>query len=279
MKKWLILMLLCVFAFFVWMPLWMLLSASFQGAAETANNLAPVLGDGTGYARWHLIPQAPTLRAYIELLLDTPEFFVMFWNACGQVFPIVLGQILIGAPAAWAFARFSFPWKRTLYALYIILMLLPFQVTMVSSYFVLDRMGLMNTVWAIILPGAVSTFPVFLMIRFFSAIPSTITEAAALDGAGPLQIFWYLGLPLGAPGILSAVVLGFLEYWNALEQPLTFLKDKTLWPISLYLPTVTPENAAVSLVASVMMMLPALLIFLFGQNYLEAGIAASGLKD
>lgn len=279
MKKWLILMLLCVFAFFVWMPLWMLLSASFQGAAETANNLAPVLGDGTGYARWHLIPQVPTLRAYVELLLDTPEFFVMFWNACGQVFPIVLGQILIGAPAAWAFARFSFPWKRTLYALYIILMLLPFQVTMVSSYFVLDRMGLMNTVWAIILPGAVSTFPVFLMIRFFTAIPSTITEAAALDGAGPLQIFWYLGLPLGAPGILSAVVLGFLEYWNALEQPLTFLKDKTLWPISLYLPTVTPENAAVSLVASVMMMLPALLIFLFGQNYLEAGIAASGLKD
>lgn len=279
MKKWLILMLLCVFAFFVWMPLWMLLSASFQGAAETANNLAPVLGDGTGYARWPLIAQAPTLRAYVELLLDTPEFFVMFWNSCGQVFPIVLGQILIGAPAAWAFARFSFPWKRTLYALYIILMLLPFQVTMVSSYFVLDRLGLMNTVWAIILPGAVSTFPVFLMIRFFTAIPSTITEAAALDGAGPLQIFWYLGLPLGAPGILSAVVLGFLEYWNALEQPLTFLKDKTLWPISLYLPTVTPENAAVSLVASVIMLLPALLIFLFGQNYLEAGIAASGLKD
>lgn len=279
MKKWLILMLLCVFAFFVWMPLWMLLSASFQGTAETASNLAPVLGDGTGYASWPLIAQAPTLRAYVELLLDTPEFFVMFWNACGQVFPIVLGQILIGAPAAWAFARFSFPWKRALYALYIILMLLPFQVTMVSSYFVLDRLGLMNTVWAIILPGAVSTFPVFLMIRFFAAIPSTITEAAALDGAGPLQIFWYLGLPLGAPGILSAVVLGFLEYWNALEQPLTFLKNKTLWPISLYLPTVTPENASVSLVASVMMMLPALLIFLFGQNYLEAGIAASGLKD
>ena len=215
----------------------------------------------------------------MELLLDTPEFFVMFWNACGQVFPIVLGQILIGAPAAWAFAHFSFPWKRMLYTLYIILMLLPFQVTMVSSYFVLDRLGLMNTVWAIILPGAVSTFPVFLMIRFFAAIPSTITEAAALDGAGLLQIFWYLGLPLGAPGILSEVVLGFLEYWNALEQPLTFLKDKTLWPLSLYLPTVTPENAAVSLVASVMMLLPALLIFLFGQNYLEAGIAASGLKD
>ena len=91
--------------------------------------------------------------------------------------------------------------------------------------------------------------------------------------------FRSIGLPLGAPGILSAVVLGFLEYWNALEQPLTFLKDQTLWPLSLYLPTVTADNAGASLAASVIMLLPALLIFLFGQKYLEAGISASGLKD
>ena len=158
-------------------------------------------------------------------------------------------------------------------------MLMPFQVTMVSSYLVLDGLGLMNTVWAIILPGAVSTFPVFLMVRFFTAIPSALTEAAALDGAGPFQTFLHVGLPLGAPGILSAVVLGFLEYWNALEQPLVFLKDKTLWPLSLYLPTVTADNAGVSLVASVIMLVPALLIFLFGQKYLEAGISAAGMKD
>ena len=203
----------------------------------------------------------------------------MFWNSCKQVFPIVAGQFVIGAPAAWAFARFRFRGKGVLYALYIILMLMPFQVTMVSSYFVLDRLGLMNTVWAIILPGAVSTFPVFLMIRFFAAIPSALTEAASLDGAGAWQIFIHLGLPLGVPGILSAVVLGFLEYWNALEQPMTFLKDQTLWPLSLYLPTVTAENAGASLAASVIMLTPALLIFLFGQKYLEAGIAASGMKD
>ncbi len=107
------------------------------------------------------------MKPYVELLLDAPGFFTMFWNSCKQVFPIVAGQIVIGAPAAWAFARFRFRGKGVLYALYIILMLMPFQVTMVSGYFVLDRLGLMNTVWAIILPGAVSTFPVFLMIRFF----------------------------------------------------------------------------------------------------------------
>lgn len=279
MRKWMIAMLLSAAAFFVWVPLWMLLSASFMGSREMVHNLAPVLNEEAGYAHWPILPQYPTLKPYVELLLDAPEFFTMFWNSCKQVFPIVVGQIVIGAPAAWAFARFRFRGKGVLYALYIILMLMPFQVTMVSSYFVLDRLGLMNTVWAIILPGAVSTFPVFLMIRFFAAIPSALTEAASLDGAGAWQIFIHLGLPLGVPGILSAVVLGFLEYWNALEQPMTFLKDQTLWPLSLYLPTVTAENAGASLAASVIMLTPALLIFLFGQKYLEAGIAASGMKD
>lgn len=279
MRKWMIAMLLSAATFFVWVPLWMLLSASFMGSREMVHNLAPVLSEEAGYAHWPILPQYPTLKPYVELLLDAPEFFTMFWNSCKQVFPIVVGQIVIGAPAAWAFARFRFRGKGVLYALYIILMLMPFQVTMVSSYFVLDRLGLMNTVWAIILPGAVSTFPVFLMIRFFAAIPSALTEAASLDGAGAWQIFIHLGLPLGVPGILSAVVLGFLEYWNALEQPMTFLKDQTLWPLSLYLPTVTAENAGASLAASVIMLTPALLIFLFGQKYLEAGIAASGMKD
>lgn len=279
MKKWMIAMLLSAAALFVWVPLWMILSASFMGSREMVHNLAPVLSEKAGYAHWPILPQYPTLKPYVELLLDAPEFFTMFWNSCRQVFPIVAGQIVIGSPAAWAFARFRFRGKGVLYALYIILMLMPFQVTMVSSYFVLDRLGMMNTVWAIILPGAVSTFPVFLMIRFFAAIPSALTEAASLDGAGAWQIFIHLGLPLGVPGILSAVVLGFLEYWNALEQPMTFLKDQTLWPLSLYLPTVTAENAGASLAASVIMLMPALLIFLFGQKYLEAGIAASGMKD
>lgn len=279
MKKWFIGMILALLACLVWVPLWMLLTGSLMGAEEVEQNLAPVLSGNGGNAVWPLLPMYPTLQPYVELLLDTPEFFAMFWNSCRQVFPVVLGQVPIGAPAAWAFARFQFPGRKALYGLYIVLMLMPFQVTMVSSYLVLDGLGLMNTIWAIILPGAVSTFPVFLMVRFFAAIPSALTEAAALDGAGPLAIFLHIGLPLGAPGILSAVVLGFLEYWNALEQPLTFLQDKTLWPLSLYLPTVTAENAGASLAASVIMLTPALLIFLFGQRYLEAGISASGMKD
>ena len=278
-RKWLILCVLTFLAFFLLTPLWLLVSGSLMGGAEAAQNFAPVLEDAAGSALWPLLPKYPTLQPLVELLLDSPEFFKMFWNSCAQVFPLVAGQIFIGAPAAWAFARYDFKGKKALFLLYIILMLMPFQVTMVSSYLVLDGMGLMDTVFAVVLPGAASTFPVFIMTRFFAAIPSSLTEAAALDGADPLGVFLRIGLPMGAPGILSAVVLGFFEYWNALEVPLTFLKDPKNWPLSLYLPSISADNLGISLMASVVMLVPALLIFLFGQKYLEQGICAAGLKD
>lgn len=263
----------------IWLPFWLLLSGSLMGQEELSQNLGPVLGELEGWANWPLLPAYPTLRPYVELLLDSPAFFVMFWNSVKQVVPILALQVLVGAPAAWSLAQYRFRGRQCIYFLYIALMLLPFQVTMVSNFLLLDRLGLMDTAWAIILPGAFNTFPVFIMTRFFSSVPHAILEAAALDGASPLRCFISIGLPLGAPGILSAVVLGFLEAWNALEQPLAFLQDKTLWPLSLYLPTVTMDTLGVSVAASMLMLTPALLIFLFGQPYLEQGITAAGLKE
>jgi len=278
-KKAVLISVLSAIALFVAVPLWLLVSGSFMGAKEAAQNFAPALGGSPGFAIWPLLPKYPTLRPYVELMLDTPQFFVMFWNSCSQVFPVIFGQVLIGAPAAWAFARYRFKGKKILFTLYIVLMLMPFQVTMVSSYLVLDRLGLIDTALAVILPGVASTFPVFIMTRFFSAIPASLIESAEMDGAGPLRLFLRIGLPMGAPGILSAVVLGFLEYWNALQIPLTFLKTKSLWPLSLYLPAISSDTVGVSMVASVIMLIPALLIFLFGQTYLEQGISATGLKE
>jgi len=250
-----------------------------MGANEVVQNIGPALTESQQTAAWPLFPMYPTLRSYISLLLDTPEFFVMFWNSVRQVGAILLGQLLVACPAAWAFARYRFRGRKLLFSLYIALMLMPFQVTMVSSYLVLDRINLLDTAWAVILPAAFSTFPVFIMHRFFSGIPDALIEAAELDGAGAWQVFWHVGLPLGSPGILSAVVLGFLDNWNALEQPMTFLKNPANWPLSLYLPNLATNNMGISLAASIMMLLPALLIFLFGQRYLEQGIRASGLKE
>ena len=158
-------------------------------------------------------------------------------------------------------------------------MVLPFQVTMVSGYLVLNAAGLMDTHWAVILPGIFGTLPVFILRRTFAAIPGGMLEAARVDGAGDFRLFLYVGIPLGKSGIFSIVILGFLEYWNAVEQPLTFLKTQSLKPLSLYLPQITASEASVSFAASVVMLLPALLLFFFGQEYLEQGIAASGIKE
>ncbi|WMJ87699.1 carbohydrate ABC transporter permease [Anaerocolumna sp. MB42-C2] len=261
------------------LPLWVVIFGSFMGNAEIAGNLAPILSDGAGNIKWTLIPQYPTLRPYVELLLDSPAFFVRFQNSLCQVCPLLVGQLFIAVPAAWAFSRFEFLMKKLLFIFYMAFMIMPFQVTMVSNYLVLDRLKLLDTNLAIILPGMFSTFPVFIMTKFFTSIPVSLLEASELDGANEWQIFIHIGIPMGMSGIVSSCILGFLENWNAIEPALTFLSDQSLWPLSLYLPEIAVDKAGVSLAASVIMITPPLLVFFYGQSYLEQGICASGLKE
>ena len=195
-----------------------------------------------------------------------------------SVAAVLLGQMAVGIPAAWAFAAYEFPFRKWILTLYIVLMLLPFQVTMLSSYLVLDGMGMMNTRRAIVLPAIFSTFPVFVCYGGFSRIPGEMLDSARMDGAGEFLIFVRFALPLGKGGILSAMVLGFLEYWNLMEQPMAFLDDRWLWPLSLYLPEITWGQAGYAFCASVITLIPAAFVFIMGQDYLEQGIIYSGLK-
>lgn len=263
----------------VWWALWFMLSGALMPLDELKVAVGPVLSGSDGMATWPLLPSYPTLQPLAELLLDTPQFFHMFWNNFRIVLPSVAGQVLVGAPAAWALSRLRFTGRRFLFGLYIVLMLMPFQVTMVPNYLVAKQLGILDTFWAVILPFAFSAFPVFIMAKGFDAVPRALLEAAAIDGAGPVKTFVTVGLPLGVPGILSAVVLGFLECWNAIEQPMTFLKDPSRWPLSLYLSQIATERLGLAMVASLLMLAPAALIFLFGQKYLELGIQASGIKE
>ena len=260
-------------------PLIMMVSGSFLGPEELRESYGVVLEETSGPITLKLIPDFPTFRSYVELLLDSPDFFVMFWNSCRQVFPILIGQMAVGIPAAWAFARYDFPGRKILFLIYMILMVMPFQVTMVSNYLVLSKLSLMDTHWGVILPGIFSTFPVFIMEKFFNSIPDALIEAAKIDGANSFQIFLKVGIPLASSGIISSLILNFLEYWNAIEAPMTFLKTKSKLPLSLYLPQITTDQVSVSFVASVVMMIPAILGFLWGQEYLQQGIVASGLKE
>lgn len=280
MKKKIVFLILVLVSLFMCFPVVFLLAGSFMSVDELNTYLAPVLSEKSKeFVSWGLLPSYPTLRAYIELLLDTPEFFVMFWNSVKIVFLSVIGQLVFGIPAAWGFARYKFPFKKFLFTIYIVVMLMPFQVTMLSSYLVLDKLQLLNTHGSLILPAIFSTFSVFIMYRFFCNIPESIIESARIDGASEIIIFARIGIPLGMPGIMSAVVLQFLEYWNLIEQPLTFLKDKALWPLSIYLPNITLENADIAFTASAVTLIAAIIVFFAGQSYLEQGIAASAVKE
>ena len=259
-------------------PVFLLVSGSHMSRWELGEYLG-ALESGEGFLRWAWFPMYPTFSHYARLLFETPQFFTVFWNSMKLTVFSAGGQLLLAVPAAWAFAAYRFPFRRFLFTLYVMLMLLPFQVTMLSSYLVLNDLKLVNTHWAIILPAACSTYPVFLIYRGFQNIPRALLDAARIDGAGEWRIFWKIGLPLASNGILSAVVLGFLEYWSLIEQPLAFLENQSLWPLSLYLPEISLQQAGYSFAASVITLIPPAFVFFIGQDYLEKGIAASGMKE
>jgi len=149
---------------------------------------------------------------------------------------------------------------------------------MVSNYLVLGTLNLLDSHLSLILPGIWSTLPVFIMAKFFEGIPQTFIEAAHLDGANEFYVFFHIALPLGKPGIITAFMLGFFEAWNALEQPIAYLQNRSLWPLSLYLPDITADKASVAFAASVVLLFPSVLVFLNGQDFLEQGISSSGIK-
>lgn len=278
-RSWMNAVVLTALAIIVCLPVALLVSGSLTGEYEMHERLLPLVQESGSYVSWRWIPQFPDFSQFGKLLFTTPQFFVLFWNSMKITALILAGQLFTAVPAAWAFSRYQFWMKKALFTLYIVLMLLPFQVTMLSQYLVLDRTGLLNTHWAVILPAVFSTFPVFLIYRSFCGIPESLVEAARIDGAGEWYSFFRIGLPLAEGGILSAAVLNFLECWNLIEQPLAFLKDKAKWPLSLYLPQIGPDQAGFAMTASVITLLPALCVFAFGQDYLEQGISASGMKE
>ena len=261
------------------LPVFLILSGTLLSRYELKEIMMPLVSGTEAFMRWKFFPQYPTFEHYVRVLFYTPQFFVVFWNSVKIAAVILAGQLILAVPAAWAFAVYRFRFRRLLFTLYVLLMLMPFQVTMLSNYLVLDGLHLMNTHGAIILPAVFSTFPVFLIYRGFSSLPKGIIEAVRVDGAGELRIFLEIGLPLASNGVLSARVLGFLEYWSLMEQPLAFLENQTLWPLSLYLPEIGLDQAGYSFVASVITLIPPIFVFLAGQEYLERGIAASALKE
>lgn len=268
-----------VAAVIICLPLLMIPGGAFMDNMELRRLLAPVLTGREGYASWHLIPIYPTIAHFYRVLVASPEFYKLFWNSVGMTAAILIGQLLIGMPSAWAFAAFHFRGRDVIFGLYVVLMLLPFQVMLLPQYLILQKMHLYGNPASVILPAVFSTFSVFIMYRGFTRIDKEITDAARLDGAGEFQLFMHIGLPLGQTGIRAAMVLSFLEYWNLVEQPMAFLDKQKDWPLSLYLPQLGISQAGYAFAVSVIVLIPAIFVFALGQDALEEGITYIGVKE
>lgn len=269
---------LLIILFIILYPIYITFVHSFMGVREIEVNMGGIISGYTDILKLSILPSYPTLDSYKKVLLYADKFFLMFWNSCLYSASTVAGQIIIAAPAAFFIARYKFKGKKLIFWLYIAVMLMPFQVVMVSEYFVLKQIGIINTQLAIILPGIFGTFPVFILSKVYETIEEEIIDAAKVDGANSLTVFLKICMPIGKGGIISVSVLSFLEFFNIIEQPLIFLQNRNLWPLSLFFPKISLYNAGEVFAASIIIMIPAVLVFFIGEESLEEGMKAFEVK-
>jgi len=272
------------FALVFLLPTILTITNSFMEQSEISSNYGVIFENASGGATTYVsesvnlkfIPDKVSFSQYITTFIKSPEFLLKFWNSIILVVPVVILQVCVAAVAAYGLSRWRGKVRSAIFFSYVILMLMPYQVTLVPNYLVSDWLGILNTRWAIIFPGAFAPFSVFLLTKFMRRIPSSLIEAAMLDGAGEWQIFTRVCLPQCRSALYSIAILVFIDYWNMVEQPLILLNDTTKQPLSVYLSQINASEIGIAFAVATVYMIPSLLLFLHGEEYLVEGIAFSG---
>lgn len=262
-------------------PLIVTWTNSFMSQEEVSRNyssMGDILHPGEKFVDMHLIPEIVTLSQYKQLLVESPVYLNSFWNTMKIVVPVVLGQLAVSAMAAYAFTVLRFKGKEALFFLYIIVMLLPLQVTLMPNYLMADWLGIKDSYLAIILPGIFNPFGTFLLRQSMKQIPRAYIEAAQIDGAGHWRIFTSIVLPMVKSGLAAVLMLTLMEYWNLIDQAVIFISDSEKQPLSTFLASINAEQIGVSFAGASFFAFPILLVLLWGQDYLKDGIQLSGMK-
>ena len=220
-----------------------------------------------------LIPDKVVGSQYSSVLLKSPDYLMKFWNSVILTLPIMIFQVLLALGAAYSFARFRGRIREILFFVYLMIMLIPYQVSLVPNYMVNSWLGLLDTRWSIILPGIFAPFSVYILTKHMRRIPESIIEAAKLDGANEWRIFWKIAVPLCKGPI---AILVFIDYWNMVEQPLIMMSNNAYHPLSIFLSQINNGEIGLAFAVATIYMVPPILLFLYGEEYLADGIAYSG---
>jgi multiple sugar transport system permease protein len=241
-----------------------------------------------------LIPQNPTIEHYVKAFTDVP-FARYFLNSMFLAVIGVLSNLFLGSLAGYAYARLRFRGKQNLFRLQLTSLMVPGVVTIIPTYIILRSFpfaggndwqglggtGLLNSYWAIFLPGAAGTFAVFFMRQFFLTLPSELGEAARIDGCSEFGIFWRVYLPLCRPALATLALFTFQAGWNAFLWPVIVLTDPEMSTVQMGLQSFSfnhQTDYGPVMAASVVATLPLLFLFLYAQKYFVQGISFTGTK-
>ena len=270
-----------IFAIAFLLPTVLTITNSFMSEEEINANYGMIFSTTTGgyvskTVNLKFIPDKVTLSQYINGLIKSPEYLLKFWNSVLLVVPIVIFQVAIASVAAYSFTRWRGKIRSGIFFFYVILMLMPYQVTLVPNYLVSEWLHILDTNWAIWLPGIFSPFAVYLLTKYMRRIPLSVMEAAQIDGAGEWQIFRKICMPLCKGAMCSIAILIFIDYWNMVEQPLILLSDPEKHPLSVFLSKINSGEIGLAFAVATIYMVPPILVFLYGEDYLVEGITYQG---
>lgn len=219
---------------------------------------------------------------YAAVFQSSVPFVAFALNSVKVTLAVTLGQLVTCSMAGFAFARLRFPGRDALFILLLASLMVPGQVTIIPVFIIMRQLGLVDSHWALILPGLTSAFGVFLLRQFFMTMPQDLLDAARIDGAGPWTSFWRVALPLAGPSLAALTIITFNGTWNNYFTPLIFINtwDKMTLPLGItalrgYLGSGSP---AVVMAAVTMTVAPVLLVFLAAQRWFIAGITQTGIK-
>jgi multiple sugar transport system permease protein len=228
------------------------------------------------------IPAEPTLDAYATVLSRFP-FVRVFGNSVLVALLTTLGQLVICSMSGYAFARFRFFGRDALFILYLATLMVPFAVIVTPLFIIVTKLGWTNSYLGLVVPVMFSAFGTFFMRQFFLSIPRELEEAATIDGASTLTIFWRIIVPITTPALATLAVLSFMGSWNSFLWPLLIVNDRDLMTLPVALSTlqgIYPGQTQWNIVmaGTVLATIPTIIVFLFAQRWVIEGVAGSGVK-
>lgn len=227
-------------------------------------------------------PQAPTLDNYTTLLNDPQLPLGLFYrNSAIVALANVVTTLFTSSLFGFIFAKYQFPGKRPLFWFVMAIMMIPFQVTMIPGYLILVRLNLINSLWGLIIPAFINPFGIFLMRQFSLSIPNELLDAARVDGASEWRIYRSIVLYQLGPALATLGMLTFMFNWNAYLWPLIVLTEQNKRTLPIILTWYSNQHTNqlhLTMAASVLILLPVLVVFLFTQRWIVRGITLTGFK-